>query len=119
VPSGVRSDASLIENSFSVLRCTFLASACIALSTFRSARVLIFDTRPMNRSTSASVISDVRDQASAATNANLTGGWFAAKSDGCEARARAHPEATSLSENPPNRSAGDRSLRTPNRMILE
>ena len=33
VPSGARSDASAIENSFSVLRCTFLASASIARST--------------------------------------------------------------------------------------
>lgn len=74
VPSGARSDASAIENNFSVLRCTFLASASIARSTLRSARVLIFDTRPMNRSTSASVISVVRDHASAATNVNRTGG---------------------------------------------
>ncbi|GAA2770044.1 hypothetical protein [Nonomuraea dietziae] len=96
VPSGRRSDASAIENSFSVLRCTFLASASIARSTFR--RVLIFDTRPMNRSTSASVISVVRDQASAAINVNRIAGGLAAKSDGCEAIARARQEATSRSE---------------------
>ncbi|MEU6797471.1 hypothetical protein ABZ907_37750 [Nonomuraea wenchangensis] len=98
VPSGRRSDASAIENRFSVLRCTFLASASIARSTFRSARVLIFDTRPMNRSTSASVISVVRDQASAAINVNRIAGGLAAKSDGCEAIARARQEATSRSE---------------------
>ncbi len=74
MPSGARSEASAIENSFSVLRCTFLASASIACSTFRSARVLIFDTRPMNRSTSASVISVVRDHASAAIKVRRTGG---------------------------------------------
>jgi hypothetical protein len=60
----------------------------------------------MNRSTSASAISVVRDHASADTNAKRIGGWFAAKSDGCEAIARARQEATSLSEYPPNRSAG-------------
>ncbi|MBA8953136.1 hypothetical protein HNR61_004786 [Actinomadura namibiensis] len=64
------------------------------------ARVLIFDTRPMNRSTSASMISVVRDHASAATRDKRTGGRFAAKSEGCEAIAR--HEATSRSEYPPN-----------------
>lgn len=75
VPSGAAGDASAIENSFPVLRCTFLASASIALSTLRSARVLIFDTRAMNRSISASVISVVRDHAN---DARRTGGWLAA-----------------------------------------
>lgn len=34
------------------------------------------------------------DERSAATNVNRTGGWFAAKSDGCEAIARARQEAS-------------------------
>ena len=53
------------------------------------------------------MISAVRHQASAATSVNRTGGWFSAKSDGCEAIALARHEATSLSEYPPNRSAGN------------
>jgi hypothetical protein len=52
------------------------------ISTLRSARALIRATSPINRSTSASVISLIRDQHNAANNVNRTPAGLASKSDG-------------------------------------
>ncbi|WP_150112907.1 hypothetical protein [Streptomyces violaceusniger] len=51
----------------------FFSSAFSSLSTFRSARVLIFSTSWMNRSTSESVISVCRTWHSVATSVVLNG----------------------------------------------
>ena len=72
--SGCASAALAILNSTVSLLLTRLNSCCWALSTRRSARVLIRLTRSVNRTTSESVISVSRHQHNTASSVNATSG---------------------------------------------
>ncbi|AXQ53196.1 hypothetical protein D0C37_31995 [Streptomyces koyangensis] len=91
---------------------TFFSSAPSSFSTFRSARVLIFSTSWMNKSTSESVISVCRTWHSVDSSVSRRGGFIRSRFAGYSFDARARQASTSFSDTSANRSAGSSSRRT-------
>ena len=96
--SGLSTAASASLKSIPSLPRTLFSSAVSCRSTRRSARVLIFCTRAISRSTSASVISDCREQHNTASSVICTCSAVSRESEGYILIARDRHAATSLSE---------------------
>lgn len=112
VPDGSDRAASATRSSIASLSRTFFSSAPSSLSTFRSARVMIFSTSWMNRSTSESVISVWRTWHSVASSVRRRGGFIRSRFAGYSFDARARQASTSFSDTSANRSAGSSRRRT-------
>ncbi|WP_393088453.1 hypothetical protein [Streptomyces sp. LN704] len=109
MPDGSAKAASATRSIIASLPRTFFSSLTNSPSTFFSARVLIFCTSWMNRSTRESVISVSRTWHSAASSVYRTGPGAATRSDGYSFAARARHADTSFSGNSPNNSGGSSS----------
>lgn len=112
MPDGSDRAASATRSNMPSLPRTFFSSAFSSLSTFRSARVLIFSTSWMNRSTSESVISVCRTWHSAASSVSRRGGFIRSRFAGYSFDARARHASTSFSDTSANKSAGSSNRRT-------
>lgn len=112
VPDGSDNAAFATRSSIASLPRTFFSSAPSSLSIFRSARVLIFSTSWMNRSTSESVISVCRTWHSVAGSVSRRGGFIRSRFAGYSFDARARQASAGFCDTSANRSAGSSRRRT-------